>query len=90
VEIQASSISRQLKQCGLSDWQFVLRPLREQMNEPELLPYPEFFEAERRVELQVHQEPVIGAYQVRVTAAILFDFLIGYLDRDGANGEDAV
>jgi hypothetical protein len=86
----ANSVSRQLKQCGLSDWQFVLRPLREQKNEPELLPYPEFFEIERRVELQVDPEPVIGAYQVRVTAAILLDFLIGYLDRDEPNGEDAI
>jgi hypothetical protein len=86
----ASSIGRQLKQCGLSDWQLVLRPLRERMNEPELLPYPEFFEVERRVELQVHPEPVIGAYQGRVTAAILLDLLIEYLDRDGPNSEDAI
>jgi hypothetical protein len=52
------------------------------MDEPDLLPYPEFFEAERRVELQVHPEPVVGASGVRVTAGSLFDFLIGYLDRD--------
>ena len=86
----AASISRNMRQCGLTDWQFVLRPLREEMDEPELLPYPEFFEHERRVELQVHPKPVIGSYNVGVMADILFDFLIGYLDQNEPDGNDAV
>lgn len=89
----ASSICRSLKQFGLSDdWQFVLRPLREQPDEyePGLLPYPEFFHIERRIELQVHPEPVVGTQQVRVVAGCLFDFLVQFLDRDDAEDEDAV
>ncbi|MDL1971011.1 MAG: hypothetical protein LWW94_08580 [Candidatus Desulfofervidaceae bacterium] len=86
----AASISRKMKQCGLTDWQFVLRPLRKEMDEPELLPYPQFFELERRVELQVHPEPVIGSHNIGAMAEGLFDFLIGYLDQDEPDGNDAV
>lgn len=75
------------KTCGLPR---CLRPLREEMDEPELLPYPEFFVVERRVELQVRPEPVIGSHGVRVRAGSLFDFLIGYLDQDEPDSDHAI
>lgn len=80
----AASITRQLKECGLSDWSFVLKPFGGPMDpeEPDLLPYPVFNEAERRIELSVRSESVIGRQDVAATAGSLFDFLIQYLDRD--------
>jgi hypothetical protein len=80
----AASITRQMKEYGLSDWSFVIKPFTGPLDpdEPELLPYPDFNEVELRIELWVHPEPVIGRHDVRATAGSLFDFLIQYLDQD--------
>jgi hypothetical protein len=85
----ARSLSRQLKQCNLYDWQFVLRPLREQMSDPDELPYPELFEVERRIEFQVHPQLDMT---VRLMAIVLFDVFDQYLEclerRDSDNQGD--
>lgn len=80
----AAAITRQMKECGLSDWSFVLKPLTEPVDpdELDLLPYPDFNEDESRIELWVHPESVIGRHNVATTAGSLFGFLIQYLDRD--------
>lgn len=80
----AASINRQMKECGLSDWSFVLRPFSGPFDpdEPDLVPCPKLNEIERRIEVCVHPKPVIGRHDVRATAASLFDFLTQYLDQN--------
>jgi len=81
--VVAALITRQLREYGLSDWSFVLKPLHGPVDpdEPDLLPHPDFNEDERRIELWVYPEPVIGKHEVAATAGSLFSFLIQYLDR---------
>jgi hypothetical protein len=80
----AASIRRRMKDCGLSDWSFVLKPVREQVDPggPALLPYPRIYEGERRIEAWVYPEPVIGRHDLAATAGALFDFLIQNFDPD--------
>lgn len=86
----SASITRQMKECGVDDWSFVLKPLTEPVDpdESDLLPYPAFYEKEQRIEVWVHPEPVIGKRNIYMTADRLFGFLIQYLDTDDIDSVD--
>jgi hypothetical protein len=77
----AMSIARQMKECGLGHWVFIINPLDEPCD-PEEIPYPDFDEAERRIAYKVHVEPVLGRNEVRGMAISLFDLFLQYLEPD--------
>ena len=83
----AKAIARRLKQCELSGWLFVIKPLDEPY-EPDEMPYPDFFADDRRIEFRVRVEPVIGRQEVTMTAEALFDLLLQYLEQDFDDSED--
>ena len=80
----ARSMTRQAVECGLSSWTFVFRLLKKppDPDESDLLPYPLFNSAERRIEFYVRPEPILGRANIWATAASFFGFLIQYLDED--------
>jgi hypothetical protein len=78
----AAAISRRLEKGGLGNWQFVLRPLREKFDEPDLLPYPKLFKCKERIEALVHPKPVNTSYEAWNTANMLVDFLFQHLEED--------
>lgn len=80
----AASIDRRLRDCGLSDWSFLLILFSgpTDPDEPGLVPYPAFNYNERRIEVFVPPEPVIGRRDVAVTASCYFDLFDQYLERE--------
>jgi hypothetical protein len=64
----AMAIARRLKESGLSDWLFVLKPLDEPYA-PDENPYPNFYKNERCIEFRMHVDPVLGRHNVGAMAA---------------------
>lgn len=87
----AKSMTRQAIDCGFPHWVFVFRLLEKHRDpeEPDLLPYPSFSDAERRVEFRVRPEPVLGGQNIRATAESFFAFLLQYLDDEDVEDDDA-
>ncbi len=80
----AAAMERKLRQLGLMDWEIVVRPLSademsdDMQHDPNLLPYPQFFPKEGRMEISVRPEPVIGRQNVAATSWSIVDFLLQY------------
>jgi hypothetical protein len=79
----ASSIARKMGECGFTDWSFVIKALAERVGDhPGMLAYPTFNDKERRIELSVYPEGVVGRHNVAATATSLLDFLVGHAGED--------
>ena len=78
----ARSVERKLDECGF-DWDVVLRPIKssELFDDPDLLPYPDYFDTEFRMEMVVPPKPVVGSHNVVAWSAAIFDFVLQHIDR---------